>query len=292
MYTFLGLFKLPVSLTSSTWKIEGESTGEMWAEKIASEIGKILGFSTHTVDIACVAADDEIVGHYGLDISKLDSGMIYGALCHSFLVEGEESLVEGADMIMEYDFTYNRDILRGEFEVYSYELLEKIFRKYNFIEELYKMMVFDTLIGNTDRHQDNFGIIRNEKTNEIRFAPFYDNSSSLGRELPQHKIMLMMRDKQMFDAYLFGRKSSSLIKWGNIQQHEKLNIFSLFQKIRECTPEISKYVSRIEQLSDNLIIQLLEKVPDVVMTDLQKQFVIRLLITRRDYMLREFSHEN
>ena len=151
MYTFLGLFKLPVSLTSSTWKIEGESTGEMWAEKIASEIGKILGFSTHTVDIACVAADDEIVGHYGLDISKLDSGMIYGALCHSFLVEGEESLVEGADMIMEYDFTYNRDIL---------------------------------------------------------------------------------------------------------------------------------------------IIQLLEKVPDVVMTDLQKQFVIRLLITRRDYMLREFSHEN
>lgn len=77
--------------------------------------------------------------------------MIYGALCHSFLVEGEESLVEGADMIMEYDFTYNRDIL---------------------------------------------------------------------------------------------------------------------------------------------IIQLLEKVPDVVMTDLQKQFVIRLLITRRDYMLREFSHEN
>jgi len=125
---------------------------------------------------------------------------------------GEESLIEGADMIMEFDRSYDRSKLKGEHEVYSYDLLWRLFSNYNELDYLYKMIVFDTLIGNTDRHQDNFGLIRNEWTNELRMSPLYDNSSSLGRELPSSKIELMFKDPRMLEAYLFNKKAASLIK--------------------------------------------------------------------------------
>jgi len=115
----LVIFKLPVSITSDTSQVSNEFSGEMWAEKIASEIGNILGISTHKVDIGSIKVDDEIIGHYRLRPEKLSSGIIYGALCHSFLIEGVESLVEGADMIMELDYTYDRNNLRGEKEIFS-----------------------------------------------------------------------------------------------------------------------------------------------------------------------------
>ena len=48
-----------------------------------------------------------------------------------------------------------------------------------------KILLFDCLIGNTDRHHENWGIII-DSTNEKRFAPAFDNGIALGfRELPE-----------------------------------------------------------------------------------------------------------
>lgn len=48
-----------------------------------------------------------------------------------------------------------------------------------FRQELDEMLVFDHLIHNTDRHEKNFGFIRDAETLKIeRFAPLFDNGSS------------------------------------------------------------------------------------------------------------------
>lgn len=285
--TKLHLFKLPISLTNSNWKILGETTGEMWSEKITSEIGKKLRLSIHDVEIGCMNYIEDSVEGLGIDKTKIIDGKIYGALCSSFLKEGEESLIEGADMIMDFDFTYDRDNLKGVKEVYSYELLYRLFTKYFCLPELFLMIIFDTLIGNTDRHQDNFGIIRNEVTGRVNFAPLYDNSSSLGRELPERKINLMLKDNYMFNAYLFGKKSSSLIKWGNIHSYEKLNAFELLRRIVVFTPQIKDYFEILDSLSDKVIDSIIYNIPDVVMSDIKKTFVSKVLKTRRDFILKE-----
>lgn len=53
-----------------------------------------------------------------------------------------------------------------------------------------RMMVFDYLIGNTDRHLNNFGVIRDSHTLEWRgFAPLFDNGTSMGCDLEAEDIV-------------------------------------------------------------------------------------------------------
>ncbi|CAM3536723.1 MULTISPECIES: HipA domain-containing protein [Saccharibacillus] len=283
----LHLFKLPVSLTNDNWKIAGEHTGEMWSEKICSELGKTIGLDIHECNIARLELSEESINYYGINTGKLEGKELYGALCTSFLIEEKESLIEGADMIMEIDPSYDRKTLRGETEVYSYDLLERLFLQYGELEYLHRMIIFDTLVGNTDRHQDNFGMIRNELTKEVRMAPLYDNSSSLGRELPLRKVELMFKDSKMFNSYLFGRKASSLIKWGNSEKVEKLNAFELFKNVKSINPQIVTYIKDLKILTDSQIESIVNQVPTLVMDEVRKRFVSTVLKKRRDLILKE-----
>ncbi|MWC26945.1 HipA domain-containing protein [Paenibacillus sp. MMS18-CY102] len=287
----LALFKLPISLTSSS--SIGESaddlTGEMWSEKISSEIGKVIGIDTHLVDIGYIEANDESLAYYGARSEAIYDGKIYGAVCYSFLTEGEDILIEGADMIMEFDPTYARKKLQGESEVYSYQLLSRLFEKHDMTNNLYDMIVFDTLIGNTDRHQDNFGIILNQKNGYITFSPLYDNSSSLGREISNKSATLMMKDSQMFNAYVHGKKSASLIRWGTIHKFEKrINTLDLFLKIYTLDPVIKTHLTKITLLTDKILYDIIFRIPHEVMSDQKKAFVFKLISYRRDYLIKEF----
>lgn len=50
----------------------------------------------------------------------------------------------------------------------------------HFYDDYADMIVFDSLICNTDRHYGNFGLLVDNKTNKpIRFAPIFDNGQSL-----------------------------------------------------------------------------------------------------------------
>lgn len=60
-----------------------------------------------------------------------------------------------------------------------------------------KAFLFDSLIGNTDRHQDNWGVILTFRHNALlasghkytmRLTPIYDNGTSMGHEIPPNKF--------------------------------------------------------------------------------------------------------
>lgn len=63
------------------------------------------------------------------------------------------------------------------FKVTDYKSIEKMFPT-----DFYKMCLVDYIIGNTDRHDENFGILVDSSTNEIiRFAPLYDHNISMSK---------------------------------------------------------------------------------------------------------------
>ena len=59
---------------------------------------------------------------------------------------------------------------------------------------LAKMLTFDALILNTDRHFNNIGIIANSKTNEYRFAPIFDNGRALLSEIEKFPFDLTIEE--------------------------------------------------------------------------------------------------
>jgi hypothetical protein len=70
------------------------------------------------------------------------------------------------------------------------------------------MLLFDALIGNTDRHQDNWGLLLQQCENgvpRIRMAPVFDNGTSLGYEILEARMADFFTPKRMQNYISKGR---------------------------------------------------------------------------------------
>jgi hypothetical protein len=63
-------------------------------------------------------------------------------------------------------------------------------RAVEIIEQFWDMFVVDALIGNTDRHNGNWGVLYNNENQLLGFSPIYDCGSSLNPTLSDEKITL------------------------------------------------------------------------------------------------------
>src|SRR3989338_2798923 len=133
---------------------------EFWAEIIASEVGKIVGIQTPKT--CCAKWGDK-----------------YAALIKFFLkMEWDEEkkrfkqveiFFEGGDAITGMDPTFDRK----EGERHNLFQVERIFlmiKKEQLFKEFLRILIFDALIGNTDRHQDNWGFIGVNETHTVHLA--------------------------------------------------------------------------------------------------------------------------
>ncbi len=115
---------------------------EFWSEIIASEIGIMLGFDVLRYDIAI-------------------RGNVVGCISKSMINQASEELVEGGKYLQAFDNTFNPENVKQRNQ-YNFELIVgalNLFQKEKHLAKLIEIVVFDALIGNSDRHQENWGII-------------------------------------------------------------------------------------------------------------------------------------
>ncbi len=55
-------------------------------------------------------------------------------------------------------------------------------------QKFWDMFVIDSLIGNTDRHNGNWGFLLNKNTGKVKFSPIYDCGSALNPMLEDNEI--------------------------------------------------------------------------------------------------------
>jgi len=154
----------------------GWQAHQVWSEVISYRIGAALGLPVPP----CFIAVDEASGESGVLVE-----FFYG-------YPGEPSparLVHGADVMTRI----LSDKKRGRPHAIRTNLMvSRYFVGADRSLEWWAVaLAFDALIGNTDRHPENWGfLVRRDHSghNEFEMAPLFDNGTSLGYEMPEAKL--------------------------------------------------------------------------------------------------------
>jgi hypothetical protein len=115
---------------------------EFWSEIIASEIGKRLGLDVLKYDVAI-------------------KGSNIGCISQSMINSEKERLIEGVNYLIGYNNMYDPKSKEHQ-PLYSYQYIREALRYFKldfFTPNIDEIIVFDALIGNGDRHQENWAVI-------------------------------------------------------------------------------------------------------------------------------------
>lgn len=105
--------------------------------------------------------------------------------------------------------------------------------KDNIVREFVKMLVFDAITGNNDRHFYNWGVIKSVKNKKTaKFAPIYDSARGLFWNQAESKINSWIKsEKHLHDKIkTYCENSKPKIGWAEM---DDLNHFDLVQKLIE-----------------------------------------------------------
>ena len=93
----------------------------------------------------------------------------------------------------------------------------------------------DCLTGNTDRHQDNWGLIVKgvrELPKEkwpLHFSPAFDNGTALGYEVVEKNIEKCLNEERLEKYLTNPRHARHHMKW-SLDENEPLNFYEFMQK--------------------------------------------------------------
>lgn len=120
---------------------------EFWSEIISSKIGQYFGFNML----------DYNIGYNERDFQKI------GCLSASMVEHSNNKLTEGKMYLMGLNANYSPNLKEHQV-LYTFQFIMKALNKFqfnNFSKNIIEIIIFDSIVGNSDRHQENWGIITN-----------------------------------------------------------------------------------------------------------------------------------
>jgi hypothetical protein len=128
------------------------------------------------------------------------------------------------------------------------------------LDDFVKMLVFDALIGNNDRHAANWGVITSTKQRiPSRFSPIFDTARGLFWNMNEDSVRNRLRNPQILESYV--GKSGPLIGW---EGRTKLNHFDLISLIYENCPRFG------DTLREAILLVNMEECATMIEAEFQK----------------------
>lgn len=167
----------------------------------------------------CIACD--LANLIGIPCAKFEVGNYKGregSMSYNIITHKKQILVEGIYCISLQYSHFNAETLMdtGTGDRYSLEMIRNALEPFDLFSNFLPILIFDFLIGNTDRHQSNWALIMEGK--KVQFSPLYDNSSSLCAYVSEGKIDQYLGNDLMLWNSLIDTKSKSIIR---IACHDK-----------------------------------------------------------------------
>lgn len=155
-----------------------------------------------------------------------------------------------------------------EQQIISSEELEAFF---------WDMFIGDSLLGNFDRHNGNWGFLINEKEGKIKIAPVYDCGSCLYPQLDEKKMELVLSDPKEIDERIYVFPNSALK-----ENDRKINYleFLLTTENTECLHALKRIGSRIDLDGIN---EMIEHTPYI--SELHKSFLKTMIRQRKEKII-------
>lgn len=241
---------------------ERRKSTELASEKIACEIAKVIGYRCADIELAKDQDGDLCVLNY------------------SFL-KPDESLIEFASEASISQNGYDRK------EKYTIQGIKRILDIVD--EKLYSefigLQVFDALIGESDRHEENWGYVRSNKSGNIIFAPFYDNGDSLMHNINDVQIEECTNDEAKFLRYINKSKTKILDNNGHKIKHFQLIDYLITENPIFLREELQK----TKNLTDDIIKEIIYRIPDEYLPERHKKILQRYISIRRDILINKID---
>lgn len=211
----------------SKWPLYIAKTGHKWypvesiTELLLNQLGSCFGLKMAESELAVIAGQVRFLSKYFLN--------------------KDESLVHGAEIFVGY--MGDKDIveqIEAEGLASSLFSLQFVAKSVNFVfpghadtimPMLVRLLLYDALVGNNDRHFYNWGVVQSVKNNvEPFFSPVYDTARGLFWNEDEELLKQRMKDKGYFSRYLkkYCDKSRPKLGW---EGESTINHFKMVELI-------------------------------------------------------------
>lgn len=147
-------------------------------------------------------------------------------------------------------------------------------------------LMLDALVGNQDRHHENWGLILS-KENAITLAPTFDHASSLGRnETDAERVARLTTRDQGRSVEKYAERAKSAF-FANPTSDKPLTTMAAFQEAAKLVPEARDYwLRRLAAIGLADCRGIFDNIPPHEITDPARDFALKMLEINRDRLLR------
>lgn len=232
-----------------------------------------------TCEHVCEKLTADIARAIGLpvpDVQYARRGDVIGTVIYSFLGDGER-LVHGGEIFAGQFDGFDP----WDYKSHTYQRLRKIMILPSISIRVHEMLLLDALVGNVDRHVNNWGFVSNSF---LYFAPIFDNGSTLIARCDEEKCGHLLKDRPQFEGLV--RNCDSRIYWDCGDRCEKLRHFDfVWRLIRDHSKDVRSVEGRFKATSPSQLVACIEEVPDGWLGTAQLEALTQLIETRHQRLL-------
>jgi len=209
-----------------------------------------------------------------------------------------QGLTHGGELMLRLDPGYDRQKGMKVGHCHSLELLMPLLRRnQQWRTSFVKTILFDTLIANTDRHQDNWGflwLMESETKATIELTPAFDNGTSMGHERLEKNLSEILNDPNWLRRHATDRRARHHLRQhpsdiAGVKMLELVPI--LLERFPDVLPVVQSCVTFRDEDIRSAIMPLCDFDAPVKFSENRAEFVCRMICMRRD-MMQEWLKEN